>query len=150
MDNIGDWLYIVIIAVAGLSSMLSAGKKKKQQQEAQNQKPPQDIVTPETASDRSFWDTLTQPEDEWQSKQESVIISKPIKKKKQPKQQKVTSTPQPFLKGESEIERMIRQQEKLLVSPSKEEKPLVSVSDFQNPDSLKKAVIYSEILNRKY
>ena len=29
MDSIGDWLYIVFLVIAGISSMLNAAKKKK-------------------------------------------------------------------------------------------------------------------------
>jgi hypothetical protein len=39
MDDIGNWLYIIIIAVVAISSMFGSLKKKKQQQTAQENKP---------------------------------------------------------------------------------------------------------------
>lgn len=34
MDSIGDWLYIVFLIVAGISSMINASKKKKEARKA--------------------------------------------------------------------------------------------------------------------
>lgn len=148
MENLGDLIYIVVLAVIGLSSLFSAGKKKKVEAEAKKQQaPPPDIVTPETASDRDFWDIFTEPEEKY-----PPVIVKPKAQKKSPKPQTTKAVqPSPFLKGESEIERIIRTQSSNLSFLEEEENtPLVSAEEFNDPESLRKAVIYSEILNRKY
>lgn len=153
MDNIGDWLYIVIIAVAGLSSLLSSGKKKKQAEQERRQQTPPDIVTPQTASDRDFWDELFKEQREERQVQPKPVVTKVSKKKKsiQNINTKVEK-PEPFLQGESDIERAIRLQGNTRYSMfmEEEETPVVSASDFHDPEVMRKAVIYSEILNRKY
>jgi len=148
MENLGDWLYIVILAAVGLSSFFSAGKKKKAEEEAKKQQaPPPDVVTPQTASDRDFWDIFTEPEEKY-----PPVIAKPKTQKKTSKPYTSKSTQaSPFLTGESDIERAIRKQTPTVsVLEEEEREPLVSAEDFNDPESLRKAVIYSEILNRKY
>ncbi|MDR2969431.1 MAG: hypothetical protein LBV32_07500 [Tannerellaceae bacterium] len=115
MENFGDLIYIVVLAVIGITSLLSAGKKKQAEEEMSKMQIPPDVVTPQTASGRDFRNI-------------------------------------PFLAGESEIARAIRMQTSSFNDPEEEEgqEPLVAAEDFDNPESLRKAVIYSEILNRKY
>ncbi|MDH6534178.1 hypothetical protein D0T51_04135 [Parabacteroides sp. 52] len=145
MDNAGDWLYIVFLVIAGISGIYNSIKKKTQEQEQKNQPPiTPPIVSRETASDRDFWDIIPyEPEEK--------AFVKPAKKQKPTKQQK---TPTPFLTSESEIERAIRLQGSSGIFNKKETDqpvpPLVSADDFHDPDALKKALIYSEILHRKY
>ncbi|MDL2208267.1 hypothetical protein LJB97_01450 [Parabacteroides sp. OttesenSCG-928-O15] len=151
MENIGDWLYIILIGVAGVISVINSGKKKKAEEEAKKMQPPRDIVTPETASDRSFWEIILNPEEEAQPKPQPVRT----KKTAQPSPKTKTSptrTGQPFLTGETEIERMIRLQGENDSPIFAEEiyTPLVTSEEFHEPDALRKAVIYAEILNRKY
>lgn len=149
MENLGDLIYIVVLAAIGLSSLFSAGKKKKAEGEMRKKQTPPDIVTPQTASDRDFWDILTEPE----NKRPPVIVKPtPKPQKKSPKPQVAKSAPvSSFLTGESEIERAIRKQTPAVSALEEEERdPLVTAEDFNDPESLRKAVIYSEILNRKY
>ena len=143
MDNLGDWLYIILIAIAGISGLFSSNKKKRQQREMREQQQRDIIVTPETASDKDFWEVYPEYEPE------KPIVIKPAKRNKS--QSTASPPPLPFLKGESEIERIIRQQEgSPLLAVEEETKPLISSEDLHDSDALRKAVIYSEILNRKY
>ncbi|MDF9829213.1 hypothetical protein [Parabacteroides sp. PF5-6] len=149
MENLGDWIYILVLGVIGLSSLLTSGKKKKVEEEAKKQAPPPpEVVTPQTASDRDFWDDFT----DWVEKT-TVVEAKP-KVQKTVSKPKPTPKPQatPFLTGESEIERKIRQQTPMggLSEEETAAAPLVTAADFNEPESLRKAVIYAEILNRKY
>ena len=45
-ENIGDWLYILFLAIAGISSMFSSKKKKKQPKQILGQ-PDREIVAEE-------------------------------------------------------------------------------------------------------
>jgi len=143
MENLGDWLYFIIIVVIGIGSMFSSAKKKKrEEQDKQQPAPPPDIVTSETASDRDFWDILTKNEE---------TFPPVVKTYSKTKRKSVNQTPQPFLTAESEIEKAIRKQNPESAFKEEEEiPPIVSASDFHDPDTIRKAVIYTEILNRKY
>lgn len=152
MDNIGDWLYIVLIAGAAISSLISSGKKKKQQQEAQDQSHQQPEINyptrQETTTDKDLWDPFW---DEPEPEHKTIFLPPPSKMKKQMVKSKKTvpaAAPSPFLAGETEIERKIRQQAPVFLEES--EKSIISVEDFRDPEELRKAVIYTEILNRKY
>ena len=91
-ENIGDWLYILFLAIAGISSMFSSKKKKKQQQVA---------------------------------------------------------APSPFLAAEKVTDKQSPAGNRLVVPSTEEEIPLTDI-EFDNAAELRKAVIYTEILNRKY
>lgn len=151
MENIGDWLYLILIGVAGVISVINSGKKRKAEEEAKNAQPPRDIVTPETASDRSFWEIILSPEEEVQPKPQPVKVKKSVQPSPKPKTPP-TRTEQPFLTGETEIERMIRLQGENDSPIFAEEiyTPLVTSEELHEPEALRKAVIYAEILNRKY
>jgi hypothetical protein len=148
MENLGDLIYIVVLAVIGLGSLLSAGKKKKAEEEMSKQQSPPDIVTPQTASDRDFWDILTGQEEE-----RPPVTAKSKTQNKPPKSLAAENIKtSPFLTGESEIARTIRKQASTVSALEEEDvkEPLVTAEDFNDPESLRKTVIYSEILNRKY
>lgn len=147
MENLGDLIYIVALAVIGLSSLFSAGKKKKVEEEMKKRKAPPVIVTPQTASDRDFWDIILDPE-----RKKTPVTEKPKIQKKSSKPFSAESAQTySFLTGESEIEKAIRKQTSMIDAPEEEDrKPFVTTEDFNTPESLRKAVIYSEILNRKY
>jgi len=146
MDNIGDWLYIVFIAIAAISGFFGSGKKKRQQQQQQQQKRHIPDI-PTHPSEDDYWNLPPVP----QQQEVPCMVVKSVKKKKQPA--KAPNYPPPFLNEESEIERAIHKQNNsmgLLLEEEQENTPLISTGDFQNGEALRKAVIYSEILNRKY
>ena len=89
MDNAGDWLYIVFLIIAGISSLFSSKNKKKR---------PKQI--------------LGQPDRET-------------------------------------TERQSFDGNRLVVPSAEEENPLTDI-EFDNAAELRKAVIYTEILHRKY
>lgn len=155
MENLGDWIYILVLGAIGLSSLFRSGKKKMIDEGEPQQAPPPDVVTPQTASDRDFWEIF----DELEKAASDSVGGKTKTRKSTPKIQKTSpplhqsQRPQsiPFLEGESEIERKIRQQGAMADTFDQEGMaPLVTADDFDDPDSLRKAVIYAEILNRKY
>lgn len=110
MDNVGDWLYIVFLIIAGISSLFSSKSKKKSPQQV-----------------------LRQPV--------SIPTQKQRKKRK--------TEPAAFLTAEQMTDRPMPAESHLAIFPTEEENPLADI-EFDNAAELRKAVIYTEILNRKY
>jgi hypothetical protein len=123
MDNLGDWLYIILLAVFGLSGLLSSLKKKlpagEQQPESYDEFEPE-VVLP---------------------RQEET--PKKVSRKK----------PDYFTNAAAEGRRNVQTMESDFhhSAETQEESPFhLSADTFHDMDELKKAIIYSEILNRKY
>lgn len=58
MDNAGDWLYIVFLIIAGISSLFGSKNKKKRPKQILGQ-PDREIVTNEdNVPDKGFWEIL--------------------------------------------------------------------------------------------
>lgn len=130
MDNAGDWLYIVFLAIAGISSLFSSKNKKKRPKQILGQ-PDKEIVTSEKeVPAKGFWEIL-----------EEMQKPEPVK---QP-----AAAPKPFLAGEKMADRQSSARNRLAPPPAEEESPLTEI-EFDNAAELRKAVIYTEILNRKY
>lgn len=130
MDNAGDWLYIVFLAIAGISSLFSSKNKKKRPKQILGQ-PDKEIVTSEKeVPAKGFWEIL-----------EEMQKPEPVK---QP-----VAAPKPFLAGEKMADRQSSARNRLATPPAEEESPLTEI-EFDNAAELRKAVIYTEILNRKY
>ena len=69
----------------------------------------------------------------------------PIHKKK-----KKTPASKPFLSTEQEIQKSKVSSSQPMNFPAEEEHSMLEDIEFNNAEELRKAVIYSEILNRKY
>ena len=145
MDSLGDYIYIVIIAIAALSSIFKKKKKKEKQ------------PAPETGSDSSSDDfeellrellpqkntpPVVQPEaiTEKKAKASNTIIS----------YENTTDFSQ--LKAKKHVNRQptenqIRETEKLTLERERSAENLVTI---QTPEDARKAFIYAEIFNRKY
>lgn len=128
MDNIGDWLYVVFIIIAAASSLLSSGRKKRRSKEI-----------------------LGQPGKEFHPYQPPAPPApRPEKKVSQPIAQPQTKKrPSPFLQGERNTRSYMPPPPPVTSLNEPEPEPAPEF-DFRSADDLKKAVIYSEILNRKY
>ena len=130
MDNIGDWLYIVFLAIAGISGLFSSKekKKKKGRPEILGQ-PDKEIVSdeqPQPAEDKGFWE-----------------IGEEIK------QAPAQPTPEPEEKPRPIQEDKPRKAPPTVPPMKEPERPTPEIT-LQDTDELRKAVIYAEILNRKY
>lgn len=143
MDNAGDWLYIVFLIVAGISSLLSSLKKKKRPAEILGQ-PGKDIVVREKETpQKGFWEILEEMQEQKPRPVEPQYV-KPKKKKEMP-----AKAPSPFLTAESNYNKStLAEGSPITMTP--EEKEAFSDFEFDNAFELRKAVIYAEILNRKY
>lgn len=145
MDNAGDWLYIVFLAMAVISSLFSSLKKKKRSIEVLGQ-PDEEIVTDQEPSrGKGFWEILEEMQKEQTQPQQ------PPKKERRRKQQPVAApAPSPFLSTEKSIPDSIAQQVPMKAFAFHDESSILDECDFHNITELKKAIVYSEIFNRKY
>ena len=141
MDNVGDWIYIVFLIVAAISGLFSSKNKKKRPTQALGQ-PGHDTYPEEnTSSGKGFWEIL----EEATTPQKPEAPTAPIHKKK-----KKTPASKPFLSTEQEIQKSKVSSSQPMNFPIEEEHSMLEDIEFNNAEELRKAVIYSEILNRKY
>ena len=134
MDSIGDWLYIVFLVIAGISSMFNAAKKKKEEQNAPQEAP------------------IPQPRREQRQARRAKRSARSI-----PEQQPIpvytaeqvhtaTLTTHPFLTAEPEIPAHLTAE---ATTPVIEASETNSLPSFADQDELRKAILYAEILQRK-
>lgn len=150
MDNIGEVVYIIIILAFIAKGLLIAVKKALTQSPEEHlppfnpQQKPQTVSTenrqPKSMAERkpaekSLIETIFGPEIQ------ETVTPKPAKKKKNKQKEKNI---QPTYTKQKEDKQLANATE------TNSEDSLQNVASFQDIDDLKRAVIYSEILNRKY
>lgn len=145
MDNLGDWIYIVFLVVAALSGLFSSKNKKKHPTQVLGQPEYDSTQEEQTPSGKGFWEILEEVTTE-RPKTKSITKTLPNKKKNK----KEILLPNPFLTAEQEIRQLKRNSSQPVNFPTEEEHSLLEDIEFNNAEELRKAVIYSEILNRKY
>ena len=134
MDSIGDWLYIVFLVIAGISSMFNAAKKKKEEQNTSQEAP------------------ITQPRREQRQARRVKRSARPM-----PVQQPVPvytteqdpaamPMPNPFLTAEQEIPEHLTAE---TTTSTVEEPEISTLPSFSDREELRKAILYAEILQRK-
>jgi hypothetical protein len=144
MENIGDWLYIVILVIAGIASIISSFNKKNK--ENAKQELPREI-TPGDIFDDEFWGNETA------NKQQPVPVVKPKSKSKVKKQD--------IFEAKHKDYRFHQQQEGVSAITStsagtvfadiEDDYTPITLEDLpSNTDEWRKALIYNEIINRKY
>ena len=93
MDNAGDWLYIVFLIIAGISSLFGSKNKKKRPKQILGQ-PDREIVTNEdNVPDKGFWEIL-------EEMQNPKPVKQPVPTPKRKKKQQQVAAPSPFLAAE--------------------------------------------------
>lgn len=150
MENIDDWLYIVFLAIAGISSLFSSVKRKRVQQPIPDQEdtdlePPFGEPMEEMPSQRTF----RMPDEVFQTRpadtDQATLFGQPAgadptalmgKRRSRLKtaQGKMPDTPTPAAQAPT--------------TPPAEAAPERSWLD--NPSDLRRAILCAEILNRKY
>ena len=150
MENIDDWLYIVFLAIAGISSLFSSVKRKRVQQPIPDQEdtdlePPFGEPMEEMPSQRTF----RMPDEVFQTRpadsDQATLSGQPAgadpaalmgKRRSRLKtaQGKMPDTPTPAAQAPR--------------TPPAEAAPERSWLD--NPSDLRRAILCAEILNRKY
>ena len=139
MDEFGDWIYIIIIIIAGVASMISSTRKKARQSAEQNK--PREIITNDRENVDIWDDFIPQAE------------KKPVENIKLKQQAKQVISPvknyhTPFLDIFNEGQSSVQYTD--IPSVSEEEYVSLTVDDLpDNTDEWRKALIYNEIFNRK-
>jgi len=149
MDNLGDWLYLVLLVIAGVSGLFNSGKKKKQQTEAKPHNPAEETMP--FPKKKSFWELLEEVSTEETAKAKKKVVPKATSKKQ--KERQPATKANPFLTAESVIhDSVTRDHKSEPIESGDEGMHGLSASDFHLSDleEVRKAIIYSEILNRKY
>ena len=141
MDNVGDWIYIVFLIVAAISGLFSSKNKKKRPTQVLGQPGHDSYPEENTSSGKGFWEIL----EEATTPQKPEAPTAQIHKKK-----KKTPASKPFLSTEQEIQKSKVSSSQPMNFPAEEEHSMLEDIEFNNAEELRKAVIYSEILNRKY
>ncbi len=150
MEDIGDYLYLLVFAVAGLSSLLKKRKKAKEVQEQENERP------------TVFEQILGEEEDWWnesKEKFETVSPAPPIN----PVVTKQTYATRDDLMGYESTSRFedIKVRRQNIASVNRTEFELEELVDenqednqldinLTGQDEAKRAFVYSEIFNRRY
>ena len=138
VENIGDWLYFLFIIIAGISSLFSSKKKKKGVQQKKTTLDTEVISEDESESpEKGFWDILQE------IKEQSILKEEP-----QPQKQAICKSSQKEEK-EPEIQKQPNTRNYQTI-PSSEEDNMAMDIELTHASELRKAVIYTEILNRKY
>lgn len=127
MESLSDWLYIILLVIAGVSGIVSSGKKKKRSAPMPSEPEEELFPEEEKPEGKSFWDIW---EDIHQEKQPKPKQPKPV-----PPQVKRTPAYTPLARTET---------------PEEEEEFFLSADSLHDADELKKAVIYAEVLHRKF
>ena len=130
MEELGDWVYIILMVVVGISSLYSSAKKKQKQQQMQ-------MPTP-----------VSDPSDQYEMPDPTPSVPNKIERKQPPTFQKKMKR-QPFNTYSTipPVETFAQIEKNLL---QEEENTIASNLELTDADSFRKAVIYAEILNRKY
>lgn len=136
MDNIGDWLYIIFLIIAAISGMRSSDKQKKGKRKRK---------------------AMGQPAPETKAMSPKEKPDEPHAAEEIPEPEVVMTSPEPIAVEEmapvvhEEMTSAPIRQEEPKAKRERQESPENPITGWlNNPDDLKKAVIYSEILNRKY
>jgi len=128
MDEFGDWIYIILMVVVGITSLFSSINKKKREQ--QTQMPSPESVEPTESS----YPAPSAPK----KKERKLPPPVPGHIKHQSYN---TDLAFPTVETGLQTEIYLTQEE---------ENTLAGELELTDPDAFRKAVIYSEILNRKY
>lgn len=169
MKKFDDWLYILFIGIALVSSLISSLSKAKKQREnpppdAQNPQsepsmsaqPPRPVQQPETRTTPSWMEILQnleekisepkpKPQLQTQTPPPPPIMRQP-KAVVQPKVVPITSKLDSKDRFQSRISRKIGKQDSL---DANLEYATIEI-DMSDGDEIKKGIVYSEIINRRY
>ena len=130
MEEFGDWIYFLVIIIAGVASLISSTRKKAQQIASQNK--PREIITKNSDSEDIWDDFIPEPE-------KKPVPSHPSFTKQNKQYYSIYQEGQPALQREESKQLEI---EDNLASITLDDLP-------GNTDDWRKAFIYNEIFNRK-
>ena len=134
MDSIGDWLYIVFLVIAGISSMFNAAKKKKEEQNAPQEAPIPQPRREQRQARRAKRSTR------------SIPAQQPVPVYTTEQDPAAMPMPNPFLTAEQEIPEHLAAETTTSIM---EEPEISTLPSFSDREELRKAILYAEILQRK-
>ena len=147
MEEFGDWIYVIILVIAGISSIISSfrknAKQKAEEAQAQTQPQPQqrEVIHGDIFDD-DYWGTGTPNEEP------KIVIPAPVSRPQYKtidqqlhlfNQHQEGSTSFKLGKEES----ILLEEEDVYTSVTLEDLP-------KDSDEWRKAFVYNEIINRKY
>jgi hypothetical protein len=156
MDDFGDYIYLIAIVIAGLSSLLRKKKPAQQQGRAEDMPDLDDVIPDVDQSWNEPYETVYKPEPVsgtgTYTSQESPG-GRPFEfttMKKTEKAPLTYETVADFIKLKAQktvkpVSNLVKNYEEAVVVVE----PEIFI-EFENADDVKKAFIYSEIFNRKY
>ena len=140
MEEFGDWIYFLVIIIAGVASLINSTRKKAQQ--AANQNKPREVITNKSDME-DIWDDYI-----------PKMENKPLVAA-QPKARSVQSHPA-FTKQNKQYFSIYQEGQPAL---QREESKTLEIDDYltsitiedmpDNVDDWRKAFIYNEIFNRR-
>ena len=144
MDSFGDYIYLIILVVAGLSGLF---RKKKQP----------DNMNPTPAAPKRSWEDVlrnlvpVEEEQKVEPKYEKPILPKKKQSVPQPAMNYDKTEGSTGLRATKQVSQLVSHQ-RVLVDEIKDEEPKSFLQDIQlhSLEDAKRAFIYSEIFNRKY
>jgi len=141
MEEIGDWIYILVIIIAGVASLISSARKKARKVAEQTQSPRQVVI--EQGESNDIWDDFIP-----QSEKKPEIIVQAKREAIQPKVS-VKNYHTPFLYIQQEEQSDVQATESQLLDVN-DEYAVITVDDLPNePGEWRKAFIYNEIFSRR-
>ena len=147
MEEFGDWIYVIIIIIAGISSVISSFRKKSNRKEAeaqtqsQPQPQPREVIRGDVFDD-DFWGTVT-----------PKVEPKIVKPAPAPKPQYRPIEQQSYGFDQLQEGRASLKQENVgsILLEEEEVYTTVTLEDLpKDSDDWRKAFVYNEIINRKY
>lgn len=160
MDSLGDYIYLIIIALAGLSSFL---KKKKKQTEStklpENEIPDYGDILGIPKSEKDWWEeeTVYQPEP---AVQEVKPVYAEARTVMQSTERVALETMESYEYSKDiqklRIKKTVHESGlknnfgSMIIEPESEENTFLSNITLNDVDDAKRAFIYTEIFNRKY
>ena len=150
MENIGDWLYIIIIIIAGISSIFSSIRKKSRQASTQTQQTePREIIKDDTFDD-DFWGDKSTNQQFPEKEPVSVFQQQPkarLSNQTLPKQNEYS-----FYKKNNEFQPSVTTNYiNSTFADNDEDYSSITLEDLpSNTEEWRKAFIHNEIFNRKY
>ena len=143
MENFGDWIYVIILAIAGISSIISSFRKnaKKAAEEAQEQTQPHEVTLGDVFDD-DFWGN------DGQTQEPQVINPAPAYKSKyKPIEQQQYN----FNQHQEGVSSFKPNKEDSILLETEDVYTTVTLEDLpRDTDDWRKAFVYNEIFNRKY
>ena len=165
---VGDYIFLILIVLASIAQAFSQRKKKVEEQAQRHRRLEKELEETDEAYERqyeekeqpagSFFDQMEKmfdpdlPEDEPEPVRKSIIIEKKsdIESKKEELKKMQTSLSSYITDEEHNAEIQKEYPGKSPMLPTKEIESLEVRKRIREGFNLKKAVIYSEVLNRKY